>query len=90
MATASLAAPISKTLPGGISLVAETWDDPEYPGIRISLRIPGRNDELLCFVEHNSAKPEGKRLCIAAYAANQDKPAYYESYSDPQPPSPNV
>ena len=81
---------IVQALPSGMSLVAETWDDPDYPGIRISLRIPGSDDELLCFVEHNSVKPAGKELYIAAYAAGQDEPAYYESYCDPQLPSPNV
>jgi hypothetical protein len=81
---------IKKALPDGTALVAETWDEPEYPGIRISIRSPGLNDELLCFVEHSSSKPAGKELCIAAYSSNQDEPAYYESYSDPQPPSQNV
>ena len=81
---------IEKALPGGMSLIAGTWNEPEYPGIRISLRVPGREDELLCFAEHNNAKPEGKELCIAAYAFDQDEPAHYESYSDPGSVSPNV
>ena len=81
---------IEKALPDGTSLVAETWEDPEYPGIRISLRVPGSEDELLCFAEHNSGRPVGKELCVAAYASNQDDPAYYESYIDPQQPSPNI
>ena len=81
---------IKKDLPGNISLVAETWNEPDYPGIRISLRVPGCNDEVICFAEYNSAKPEGKELCIAVYSSNHDEPVYYESYSDPQPPSPNT
>lgn len=81
---------ITKMLPDGSELIAETWDEPEYPGIRISLRVDGRDGELLCFVEYSSSKPEGKNLCIAAYSADLDEPAYYESYSDPQPPSKNA
>ena len=81
---------IEKALPGGMSLIAGTWNEPEYPGIRISLRIAGRNDELLCFAEHNSAKPEGKELCITAYSFDQDEPAYYECYYNPGLVSPNV
>ena len=81
---------LEKLLPDGTKLIAETWDEPEYPGIRISLRAPGRDDELLCFAEHSSTKPAGKELCIAAYSADLDEPAYYESYNDPGSPSPNV
>ncbi len=80
---------ITKALPNGRTLVAETWDEPDYPGIRISLRIPGAQDELICFAEHSSTKSAGKELCIAVYAQNHDDPVYYESYSDPQAPSPN-
>jgi len=82
--------PVIKPLPNGTALIAETWDEPEYPGIRISLCAPGRNNELLCFVEHSSIKPAGKELCIAAYSADHDEPAYYESYNGPGSPSPNV
>ena len=81
---------LETVLPDGISLIAETWEDPDYPGIRISSRQSGQKDELLCFAEYNTAKPEGKRLCISAYAAGLDEPAYYESYCDPQPASSNV
>lgn len=88
--SSTIKAVIKKALPDSNELVAETWDEPDYPGIRISLRAPGRNDELLCFAEYSSTKPAGKELCIAAYSSNQDEPAYYESYSDPQPPSQNV
>jgi len=81
---------IEMALPGGMLLIAETWNDPNYPGIRISLRVPDCGDELLCFAEYNSAKPEGKELCIAAYSFDQDDPAYYESYNDSGSVSPNV
>lgn len=81
---------LEKLLPDGTKLIAEIWNEPDYPGIRISLSVPGRDDELLCFVEHSSTKPTGKELCIAAYSSNQDEPAYYESYHDPQRPSENV
>lgn len=81
---------IVKALPDGTALIAETWDEPEYPGIRISLRAEGRDDELLCFVEHSGSKPAGKKLCIAAYSSTMDEPAYHESYSDPQKPSENI
>lgn len=81
---------IIQALPDGTELIAEPWAEPEYPGIRISLRSPGREDELLCFAEYSSSKPEGKNLCIAAYSADIDEPAYYESYSDTQLPSKNT
>ena len=81
---------VKQSLPDGTLLVAETEDDPEYPGIRISARIPGQLETLICFVEHNSAKPAGRELCIGAYSADQDEPAYYESYNDPGSVSPNV
>lgn len=81
---------IENLLPDGTILIAETWDEPDYPGIRISLRVPGQSDELLCFAEHNIAKPAGRKLCLAAYSSNQDEPAYYESYGDPQQPGNNV
>ncbi len=80
---------LQKNLPDGRTLVADIWDEPEYPGIRISLKTPGQQDELLCFAEHSSTKPAGKELCIAVYAQGQDEPVYYESYCDPQAPSPN-
>jgi len=80
---------IEQALPGGTSLIAEVSDDPEYPGIQISLKTPGSDNVPICFAEYNSTKPAGKELCICAYAAEQDEPVYYESYSDPQTPSPN-
>ena len=81
---------LEKPLPDGLALIAEIWDDPDYPGIRISLKKPDGTDELLCFAEFNTIKPESRQLCICAYARDIDEPAYYESYSDPSSPSPNV
>jgi hypothetical protein len=81
---------IEQTLPDEKTLVAETWDDPEYPGVRVSLRVAGQPDELICFAEYNSTKPVGRELCIAAYSSGRDEPVYYESYADPGAPSPNV
>ena len=78
-----------QAIPDGKLLVAEALGEPEYPAIRISLRSPSQDDEVICFAEHNSAKPAGKELCIAAYSFNQDEPAYYESYNDPSSVSPN-
>jgi hypothetical protein len=80
---------LEKPLPDGTTLVAEPWDEPDYPGIRISLRAPGGADEFLCFSEFNSRKPEGRQLCVCAYASDTDEPVYYESYNDPGSPSPN-
>jgi hypothetical protein len=78
-----------KPLPDGTVLVAKPWDDPDYPGIRISLRTPGNADKFLCFAEFNSRKPKGRQLYIAAYTRDIDEPAYYESYNDKGSPSPN-
>lgn len=80
---------IIQPLPDGSALIAERWDEPDYPGIRISLRNPGEREELICFAEYNSTKTTGKELSIAVYALGQDDPVYYESYSEQQAPSPN-
>jgi hypothetical protein len=80
---------LEKALPNNMALVAELWDEPDYPGIRISLKKPDGTTEFLCFAEYNSAKPEGRRLCICAYAHDLDEPAYYASYNDPGLPSLN-
>ena len=81
---------IEKLLPDGLSLVAETWDEPDYPGIRIALQNPDGTNEVVCFAEFNTAKPDGRQLCVCAYSRDIDEPVYYESYSDPQPPSENT
>ena len=80
---------LKKELPDGTFLIAESWDEPDYPGIRISNKKLDGTEEFICFVEFNSAKPEGKQLCIAAYSQNIDEPAYYESYNDLGVPSIN-
>jgi hypothetical protein len=64
-------------LPNGNVLFARQSGDPYYPSIRISLLVPGREEELICFAEYNS---DEKEICIAAYAYDQDEPAYYEIY----------
>lgn len=81
---------LEKALPDGATLVAETWDEPEYPGIRISLKKPDGTDEFLCFAEFNTNKPDGRQLCVCAYSRDMDEPTYYESYNDPGSPSPNI
>jgi hypothetical protein len=80
---------MEKRLPDGTSLIAENWDDPEYPGIRISIKNKDGSDELLCFAEYNTAKRGEGCLCICAYAKNTDEPVYYESYNNPGSPSLN-
>jgi hypothetical protein len=80
---------LEKPLPDGTILVAEPWNEPDYPGIRISLRTPDGADEFLCFAEFNSHKPKGRQLCVCAYARDIDEPVYYETYHDPGSPSPN-
>jgi hypothetical protein len=85
-----MARKLKKELPEGSKLIAELWDEPEYPGIRISLKKPDGMVEIVCFAEYNSAKPPEKRLCVAAYSSAHDEPVYYECYNDPQAPSPNV
>lgn len=81
---------LEKPLPDGSTLVAETWNEPDYPGIRISMQKPDGTDEFLCFAEFNTTKPSGRQLCICAYAHDSDEPTYYESYTDPKPPSHNI
>ena len=81
---------LTKELPDGTTLIAETWDEPDYPGIRTSLKKPDETDEVLCFAEYCVDKSEGRQLCVCAYTRDIDEPAYYECYSDPGSPSPNV
>jgi hypothetical protein len=80
---------LEKLLPDGTKLIVETWDEPDYPGMRLLLRNSACNEELLCFAEFNIYKPEGRQLCIAAYTRDVDEPVYYESYNDKGWPSPN-
>lgn len=81
---------LEKSLPDGSTLVAETWDEPDFPGIRISLRKSDGTDDIICFVEFNTAKPEGEQLCICVYARDIDEPVYDESYTAAGSLSPNV
>jgi hypothetical protein len=79
---------ITCDLPDNSSLYAEICTDPEYPGIRIVHKRADGTEEMICFAEHNSAKPEGKQLYIGAYVCDMDEPAYYESYFAPERPIP--
>lgn len=81
---------IGKSLPNGLSLFAKVDHEPEYPGIKIFLKKPDGSDEMVCFAEFNSSKPDGKQVCIGAYAHNIDEPTYYASYHDDGSPSANV
>lgn len=69
-------------LPEGLALKAIANNDPDYPSIRIQLLGPAAHmeEEILCFAEYNSDRPEGHRLCIGLYTQNDDEPAYYGSY----------
>ncbi len=80
-----------RPLPDGTKLVAELWgDDFHFPGIMISLQSPDGAKTGLCFAEYNSCRPEGKQVCVGAYAQNVDDVTYYKSYSDPGTESPDV
>jgi hypothetical protein len=69
-------------LPDGTLLIAARQDDTDYPRMAIYLHRLDQPDELLCFAEHNPSKPKGQALCIAAYRAADDEPAYYGSYNE--------
>ena len=69
-------------LPDGTSFFVEAGGDKNYPGVYIKLRQPNGIDALVCFAEFNSDKPDGKNICVGAYAANCDDPTYYASYHD--------
>jgi hypothetical protein len=73
---------ITLALPDGTELVAKCSAEPSYPSISISLRVPGREDKLLCLAENNSDEPEGKELCIYAYSSGQDEPVYNACFGD--------
>ena len=65
------------TLPDGQRLQASVQQDSEYPCINIILITADGEPEQVCFVEHNSPKASGHELCICAYQAGDDEPAYY-------------
>ena len=75
---------IEKKLPDGSMLIAQTNNDPDYPGIQISLKGSGSDDivETMCFVEFNPEQEKGKELCVCVYKHNQDEPKYYTNYHD--------
>ena len=75
---------LKQEMPNGTALTAELNNDPNYPGIQISLKGSGSDNtgETVCFVEFNTKKPKGKELCICAYTSGQDEPAYYAGYHD--------
>lgn len=73
-------APYCVQLPNDTVLRTELSPSKEYPGITIWLHRP--NDpapEQIAFVEHNHER-EGHELCVGAYTAYEDEPAYYKSY----------
>ena len=76
---------ITKKLPNGMVLIAELNNDPDYPGIEISIKGTGTDnlDETICFVEFNSTKPENQELCTCVYTVDEDEPVYYASYNKP-------
>ena len=90
MSDHSICNKLTKPLPDGTNLVAEIWNEPGYPGIRISLQKSDGTDEVICFAEFCTNKPKGRQLCVCVYSSENDEPAYYESYADPQPPSHNT
>jgi hypothetical protein len=73
---------IEKELPDGSILIAKQTNNPDFPGIQISLKQSDSDDvdETMCFVEFNKAKPTGEELNICAYIHDQDEPAYYANY----------
>lgn len=70
------------TLPDGQTLEAEVYADGEYPCINIERISKDGVREKVCFVEHNPEKPEGQRLCIGVYCAEEDDTVYYGSYHE--------
>ncbi len=66
--------------PDGHLLIARLEDDPDYPRIAVYLHRVSECDELLCMAEYNPEKAKDQELCIGAYTAGSDDPAYYESY----------
>jgi hypothetical protein len=82
---------LKQLLPNGSVMIAEVWNDPEYPGIRIYLQnTDGTPGDCLCFAEYNTARITGRELCVCAYSRDMDEPTYYESYNDSVTMSPNV
>lgn len=72
-------------LPDGRRLTARLVGDDIYPGIGIFSQNPDGNEELLCFAEHNTSKPEGLELCVAAYTETEEDVVYYASYNLREP-----
>ena len=83
---------LEKPLPNGDTLIAEKWDEPEFPGIRLYLQRKGKEsepDETVCFAEFNTCHEKNKEFSVCVYSKESDEPVYYECYNDKQPESPN-
>jgi hypothetical protein len=75
---------IEKQLPNGMILTADLSKDPNYPGIKISVKETDTDTavEIVCVVEFDTTKPAGKELCVRAYTSVQEEPAYSAEYYD--------
>lgn len=73
---------ITLQLPNGKSFRAVAVDDSEYPSISIYLIGTDGAEEIICFSEFNSEKPEGEEICIGVYSPSVDECVYYSSYKE--------
>jgi hypothetical protein len=69
-------------LPNDLSFVVKIGGDTDYPGVFTYLKQLDGQEDIVCFAEFNSSRPEGKEICVGAYAHNIDDPTYYASYHD--------
>jgi len=68
------------TLPGDLVLESVVCAGDEFPCINIDLMNKDGTRERVCFVEQNPEKPDGQRLCIGVYCAEEEDTVYYGSY----------
>lgn len=71
------------SLPDGTRLRATAVDDESFPAINIWLQSNENDDEQsVAFVEYNSERGDGKKLCIGVCNSESDDPYFYESFNN--------
>ena len=72
-------------LPDGTVLLAECFDEDEYPSIHISwesgrkLKL-GMKSELLCTVEYDTDRSHGHEVSVIAYQSHDEEPMYCKPF----------
>lgn len=74
---------VTLQLPDGSRLRASAVDDENFPAVNIWLQTAKSiKEQLVCFVEYNEERDNGKKLCIGICSPGSEDPAYYKSFDD--------